>query len=57
MKGRILARLRLFGHRRRPGAPKGHGYGSASNYMTRRRWDDFVQHLLGMAPREYVLQP
>jgi dipeptidyl-peptidase 4 len=28
----------------------GHGYGSASNYMMRRRWDYFVQHLLGATP-------
>lgn len=28
----------------------GHGYGSASNYMMRRRWDYFVQHLLGAEP-------
>ena len=35
-----------------------HGFGDASNYMTRRRWDYFVQHLLGMdPPREYQLQP
>jgi dipeptidyl aminopeptidase/acylaminoacyl peptidase len=34
----------------------GHGYGSASNYMTRRRWDYFVKNLLGMEPpKEYVL--
>ncbi len=35
----------------------GHGYGSAGNYMTRRRWDYFVTHLLGMEPpKEYVLE-
>ena len=35
----------------------GHGYGTAGNYMTRRRWDYFVRNLLGMEPpREYVLQ-
>jgi dipeptidyl-peptidase-4 len=35
----------------------GHGYGSAGNYMTRRRWDYFVRHLLGAEPpREYVLR-
>ena len=28
----------------------GHGFGDASNYMMRRRWDYFVQHLLGAAP-------
>ena len=27
-----------------------HGYGAASNYMTRRRWDYFVTHLLGATP-------
>jgi dipeptidyl aminopeptidase/acylaminoacyl peptidase len=30
----------------------GHGYGAASNYMMRRRWDYFVQHLLGATPPE-----
>jgi dipeptidyl aminopeptidase/acylaminoacyl peptidase len=30
----------------------GHGYGSASNYMMRRRWDYFVEHLLGAEPPE-----
>ena len=35
-----------------------HGYGSAGNYMTRRRWDYFVRHLLGMEPpKDYVLGP
>jgi dipeptidyl aminopeptidase/acylaminoacyl peptidase len=34
-----------------------HGYGNASNYMTRRRWDYFVKHLLGAEPpREYQMQ-
>jgi dipeptidyl-peptidase-4 len=28
----------------------GHGFGDASNYMMRRRWDYFVQHLLGATP-------
>jgi dipeptidyl-peptidase-4 len=33
-----------------------HGYGDASNYMTRRRWDYFVRNLLDAdPPREYVL--
>jgi dipeptidyl aminopeptidase/acylaminoacyl peptidase len=33
-----------------------HGYGDASNYMTRRRWDYFVRNLLGLEPpRNYVL--
>lgn len=31
-----------------------HGYGSMSNYMTRRRWDYFVKNLLGAEPpKEY----
>ena len=35
-----------------------HGYGSAANYMTRRRWDYFVRNLLGLEPpKEYVLGP
>jgi dipeptidyl aminopeptidase/acylaminoacyl peptidase len=35
-----------------------HGYGDASNYMTRRRWDYFVRNLLGLEPpRDYVLGP
>jgi dipeptidyl-peptidase 4 len=35
-----------------------HGYGSASLYMTRRRWDYFVRHLLGAEPpKEYELKP
>jgi dipeptidyl aminopeptidase/acylaminoacyl peptidase len=29
-----------------------HGYGSASNYMMRRRWDYFVKNLLGATPPE-----
>jgi dipeptidyl aminopeptidase/acylaminoacyl peptidase len=33
----------------------GHGYGSASSYMMRRRWDYFVKHLLGaQTPKEYA---
>ena len=33
-----------------------HGYGSAANYMTRRRWDYFVRYLKGAEPpREYRL--
>jgi dipeptidyl-peptidase 4 len=28
----------------------GHGYGRANPYMMRRRWDYFVQHLLGAEP-------
>ncbi len=32
----------------------GHGFGTASNYMMRRRWDYFVKWLLGTEPpREY----
>jgi dipeptidyl-peptidase-4 len=35
---------------------QGHGYGSASGYMTRRRWDYFVEHLLGaVPPKEYEM--
>lgn len=35
-----------------------HGYGSASFYMTRRRWDYFVRYLLGAEPpKEYELKP
>jgi dipeptidyl aminopeptidase/acylaminoacyl peptidase len=35
----------------------GHGYGSAGNYMMRRRWDYFVRHLLGAEPpKEYQLR-
>lgn len=28
----------------------GHGFGAASDYMTRRRWDFFVRHLMGAEP-------
>ena len=39
-----------------PNAP--HGYGAASNYTMRRRWDYFVKHLLGVEPpKEYELKP
>lgn len=35
-----------------------HGYGQASYYMTRRRWDYFVKYLLGAEPpKEYELKP
>ena len=35
-----------------------HGYGSATLYMTRRRWDYFVRYLLGAEPpHEYELSP
>jgi dipeptidyl aminopeptidase/acylaminoacyl peptidase len=33
-----------------------HGYGAASNYMMRRRWDYFVKWLMGVdPPREYTI--
>ena len=33
-----------------------HGYGADTNYMTRRRWDYFVEHLLGAEPpKEYQI--
>jgi dipeptidyl-peptidase-4 len=36
---------------------QGHGYGSMSSYMTRRRWDYFVRYLMGAEPpKEYELQ-
>ena len=35
----------------------GHGFGAAGNYMTRRRWDYFVRHLLGVEPpKEYQMR-
>ncbi len=35
-----------------------HGYGSASAYMMRRRWDFFVKWLMGVEPpKEYQMQP
>lgn len=35
-----------------------HGYGAASPYMMRRRWDYFVRYLQGgVPPKEYVLTP
>lgn len=35
-----------------------HGYGSANNYMMRRRWDYFVTNLLGATPpKEYQIGP
>ena len=35
----------------------GHGYGSASNYVMRRRWDYFVRGLLGAEPpKEYLVK-
>jgi dipeptidyl aminopeptidase/acylaminoacyl peptidase len=34
----------------------GHGFGPATSYMMRRRWDYFVRHLLGTEPpREYEI--
>jgi dipeptidyl-peptidase 4 len=33
-----------------------HGFGADNNYMTRRRWDYFVRHLMGAEPpHEYVI--
>jgi hypothetical protein len=33
-----------------------HGYGAASNYMMRRRWDYFVKWLIGAEPpKEYQI--
>ena len=33
-----------------------HGFGADNNYMTRRRWDYFVKHLLGAEPpKEYQI--
>jgi len=35
-----------------------HGYGAASQYMTRRRWDYFVRYLAGdVPPNEYEMKP
>jgi dipeptidyl aminopeptidase/acylaminoacyl peptidase len=35
-----------------------HGFGNATYYMMRRRWDYFVQHLMGATPpKEYPLGP
>lgn len=35
----------------------GHGFGAAGDYMTRRRWDYFVKHLLGVEPpKEYKMR-
>ncbi|MGY0799859.1 DPP IV N-terminal domain-containing protein [Lysobacter sp. A286] len=34
-----------------------HGFGEDTNYMTRRRWDYFVQHLMGATPpAQYKMQ-
>jgi hypothetical protein len=36
----------------------GHGYGQATQYMTRRRWDYFVRYLGGgVPPVEYEMKP
>ncbi|RZK35958.1 MAG: S9 family peptidase, partial [Hymenobacter sp.] len=35
-----------------------HGYGAYSPYMTRRRWDYFVQNLAGaQPPHDYEMKP
>jgi hypothetical protein len=35
-----------------------HGYGAASQYMTRRRWDYFIRYLAGaIPPQEYEIKP
>jgi dipeptidyl-peptidase-4 len=35
-----------------------HGYGSETNYMTRRRWDYFVRYLMGAEPpKNYEMRP
>ena len=35
-----------------------HGYGSASTYMMRRRWDYFVRNLAGgIPPQNYQMKP
>jgi dipeptidyl-peptidase-4 len=35
-----------------------HGYGAATNYMTRRRWDYFVRYLAGATPPDqYQMKP
>jgi dipeptidyl aminopeptidase/acylaminoacyl peptidase len=35
-----------------------HGYGAATQYMTRRRWDYFVRYLAGaIPPTEYEMKP
>ncbi|MGI9036167.1 MAG: alpha/beta hydrolase family protein, partial [Pyrinomonadaceae bacterium] len=35
-----------------------HGYGQASLYMMRRRWDYFVKNLMGAEPpKEYEIKP
>ena len=37
---------------------KPHGYGDATNYMMRRRWDYFVRYLMGATPpHEYLMGP
>lgn len=35
-----------------------HGYGDLTPYVTRRRWDYFVQYLLGATPpAQYQMKP
>jgi dipeptidyl-peptidase 4 len=35
-----------------------HGYGAATQYMTRRRWDYFIEYLAGSTPpHEYLMKP
>ena len=35
----------------------GHGFGSYTTYMARRRWDYFVKHLLGAEPpKEFKIE-
>ncbi len=35
-----------------------HGYGADAAYVTRRRWDYFVEHLLGAEPpKQYTMKP
>jgi hypothetical protein len=34
-----------------------HSFGADTNYMTRRRWDYFVRHLMGATPpTQYRMQ-
>ena len=43
--------LILFPHAR-------HGFGEDDGYMTRRRWDYFVRHLMGAEPpAQYRMKP
>ena len=48
-------RTQEIGHEIIPSAA--HGYGAASNYMMRRRWDYFVTNLMGaIPPKEYTIR-